>query len=217
MERLAHRVILANGWARAGLALASGAFGALAMPPFGFWPALAVSFTVAVWLIDGSAAGDRFRRLATLRRAAAAGWLWGFGYFVAGLWWLGAAFLVEADVFAWLLPFGVLGLPALLAFFPALGFALARAVWSPGAGRLFALALGLLAAEWLRGHVLTGFPWNTLGLALGQNLWLMQIASLLGLYGLTALAVLIGASPAAIGTGETTACLLYTSPSPRDS
>ena len=68
------------------------------------------------------------------------GWFWGFGYFVAGLWWLGAAFLVEADQFAWAMPFGVLGLPAVLAFFPALGFALARLFWPPDAWRILAFA-----------------------------------------------------------------------------
>jgi len=73
-------------------------------------------------------------------RAFAVGWWWGFGYFVAGLWWLGAAFLVDADEFAWALPLGVAGLPAVLAVFPGLGFLLARLIWTPGAGRLFALA-----------------------------------------------------------------------------
>ena len=97
----------------------------------------------------------------------------------------------------------MLGLPALLAFFPALGFALARVLWSDGAGRLFALAFGLSASEWLRGTLFTGFPWNTLGMALGQNLYLMQGASLVGLYGLTVLAALIAAAPAVIATGQT--------------
>ncbi|HJW77893.1 MAG TPA: apolipoprotein N-acyltransferase, partial [Beijerinckiaceae bacterium] len=123
-------------------------------------------------------------------------------YFVAGLWWLGAAFLVEADQFAWALPFGVLGLPAVLAGFSALGFALSRALWSPGAGRLFAFAFGLTVAEWLRGTAFTGFPWNTIGMAFGQNLWLMQAASAVGLYGLTILAILICAAPATLGTGD---------------
>lgn len=201
MSALAHRVILAGGWRRLAVAALAGAVGALAMPPFGVLPALAMSLTIAVWLIDGCARGGRMATAATLLSAAFAGWAWGFGYFVAGLWWLGAAFLVEADQFAWALPFGVLGLPALLAFFPALGFALARALWSPGAWRLFALAFGLASAEWLRGHLFTGFPWNTFGMALGQNAWLMQGASVLGLYGLTVLAVLICAAPATLGTG----------------
>ena len=203
IRRLAYGVMLAQGWVRAGIALASGAAGALAMPPFGVWPALALSLVAAVWLIDGAAGGAG--RWPALRRAALDGWLWGLGYFVAGLWWIGAAFLVEADVFAWLLPFGVLGLPAVLAVFPAFGFALARLIWSPGAGRILALAFGLGLSEWLRGWAFTGFPWNTLGMAFGQQLWLMQAASAVGLYGLTILAVAALASPATLATGETNA------------
>ena len=117
MRALAQRVILSWGWRRYLIAIAAGAAGALAMPPLGLLPALAVSLTGAVWLIDGAASASG-RLLGTLRSTALVGWCWGFGYFVAGLWWLGAAFLVEADQFAWALPFGVLGLPALLAFFP---------------------------------------------------------------------------------------------------
>jgi apolipoprotein N-acyltransferase len=201
VNRLSSPVVLAWGWRRWLVAGAAGAVGALAMPPFGFLPALVLSLVPAVWLIDG-AAGEGASRLAPLRSAAIAGWWWGFGYLVAGLWWLGAAFLVEADQFAWAMPLGVLGLPALLAFFYAFGFALARALWSPGPARLLAFAVGLFAAEWLRGHLFTGFPWNTLGMALGQNLWLMQAASLIGLYGLTLLAILIGAAPATLATTE---------------
>lgn len=201
MTKLAHRVILAWGWRRWLLAFAAGALGALAMPPFGIVPALALSLVVAVWLIDGAATRTRF---GTLASAAAAGWFWGFGYFVAGLWWLGSAFLVEADQFAWALPLGVLGLPALLAFFCAFGFALSRLLWSPSSWRILALGFGLGLSEWLRGHLFTGFPWNTLGMAFGQNLLTMQGAAIAGLYGLTLLAILVLAAPATIGTGRTT-------------
>src|SRR4051794_5452638 len=186
------------------MAWLAGAAGALAMPPYGLLPALAPSLTVAVWLIDGCATDGRFGPVATLWAAARAGWAWGFGYFVAGLWWLGAAFLVEAGRFAWASPLGVLGVPAVLALFPAAGFALARVLWSPGAGRVFALAFGLGLAEWLRGHLFGGFPWNALGMALAQNDWLTQGASLVGLYGLSVIAVLIGAAPATLATGATT-------------
>ncbi|MCG7392782.1 apolipoprotein N-acyltransferase [Microvirga sp. ACRRW] len=202
MIALADRVILARGWRRWTLSFAAGALGALAMPPFGFLPALALSLVLAVWLIDGTAKSGIPLR-SSLKSAAMIGWFWGFGYFVAGLWWLGAAFLVEADQFAWALPFGVLGLPALLAFFTAFGFALARLLWLPDASRILALAFGLTISEWLRGHLFTGFPWNNPGMALGQNIWLMQSASLIGLYGLCFLAIAICASPALIVTGRT--------------
>ena len=89
------------------------------------WPVLFLTFPVAVWLIDGASAG----RLGGVIGAAIAGWCFGLGYFLAGLYWIGHAFLVDAKTFAWLLPFAVLGLPAVLAFYMAFGVrACARAV-----------------------------------------------------------------------------------------
>jgi len=199
---LAHSVILAWGWRRRGIAFVGGAAGALALPPVDFPLALIAPMTLAVWLIDGAVdraeSGGQF--WASLRAAFGAGWWWGFGYFVAGLWWLGSAFLVDADKFAWALPFGVLGLPAGLALFPAFGFALARLIWRPDATRVLALAVALGFSEWLRCVALTGFPWNEFGMALGANLELAQIASIVGLHGLTLLAVAIFAAPATLWT-----------------
>jgi apolipoprotein N-acyltransferase len=192
---IAKRVIIADSWPRRLIALCGGAFGALALAPIGFFPAFLVPMVLAVWLIDGSGATSLG---ASLWRAAGAGWWMGFGYFVAGLWWLGAAFLAEADRFAWALPLGVLGLPAGLALFTACGFAFARLIWSTGARRIFALTAALSLTEWLRGHVLTGFPWNDFGMVLGGNLVLAQASSLVGLYGLTMASVFIFASPAVL-------------------
>lgn len=196
---LADGVILAWGWRRRAIAFLAGASGALALPPVDLWPLIVLPMTVAVWLIDGSVGGTVSGRL---RAAAAAGWWWGFGFFLAGLWWLGAAFLVEADKFAWAMPLGVVALPALLAFFPALGFGCARLLWTTGGGRILVLAVMLSLSEWLRGHVLTGFPWNVYGMMLAGQTQIAQAASLIGLYGLTLLAVAIGAAPATLGTSE---------------
>ncbi|MDB5570860.1 MAG: acyltransferase [Hyphomicrobiales bacterium] len=180
----------------------AGAVGALAMPPLDLFPALIIPMTVSVWLIDGAQGGKRRSKAASLissgLEAARDGWWLGFGFFVASLWWLGAAFLVEADQFAWALPLGVLGLPAGLAFFISLGFFISRLLWSSGAARVLALAVGLGLSEWLRAVVLTGFPWNSLGMALGGNLVLGQSASLVGLHGLTILAIALAAAPATL-------------------
>ncbi|HVB89576.1 MAG TPA: apolipoprotein N-acyltransferase [Beijerinckiaceae bacterium] len=200
MVPLVRRVILSYGWERRLIAFGAGALGVLALQPFGFIPAFVVPMTVAVWLLDGCS-GKRAeagpRALAgDLMQAAEAGWWLGFGYFVAGLWWLGAAFLVDAAAFAWAMPLAIVGLPAFLALFTAFGFAVARLLWSSGGARVLALAAGLGLSEWLRGHVLTGFPWNAFGMALGGTPLLAQSAALFGLYGLTAVAVALFASPA---------------------
>jgi apolipoprotein N-acyltransferase len=92
-------------------------------------------------------------------------------------------------------------LPAYLALFMAMGFALARLFWTRDSSRLIALAASLTMSEWLRGQALTGFPWNTLGYALSEPLALAQTASLIGLWGLTFLAVAIFASPAVLIDG----------------
>src|SRR6476646_5677046 len=191
-------IILSWGWRRATIALLAGALSSLAMAPFNAWPVLFLTFPVMVWLIDGAGGG----RLRGVPAAAMAGWWFGLGYFVPGLYWIGYAFLVDAPTFAWLMPFAVLGLPAYLALFPAFGFGLARLIWSKDGSRVIALAASLTASEWLRGHVLTGFPWNAFGYALTNPLALAQVASLIGLWGLTFLSVAIFASPAVLIDGN---------------
>lgn len=190
-------VVLSRGWRRRAIACLAGAVGALAAPPFDAFVAMAVPMTVAVWLIDGSyAAGEGLP--ARLKAAFGVGWWFGLGYFVLGLWWIGAACLVDGDQFLWALPLGVLALPAGLAVFPAFGFAVACLLWSSGPWRVFALAFGLGLSEWARGLVFTGFPWNDIGMALGSNLALAQIASVVGLHGLAFLAIAIFATPATL-------------------
>jgi apolipoprotein N-acyltransferase len=126
LRSIALSIILAWGWKRAGIALLAGAVSSLAMAPFNAWPVLFITFPVVVWLIDGAAAG----KMRGIPAAAMAGWWFGFGYFVPGLYWIGYAFLVDAQTFAWLLPAAICGLPAYLALFTAIGFALARLLWT---------------------------------------------------------------------------------------
>lgn len=194
LTRLAHTVVLAWGWRRILIAFLAGAASALALPPINAWPVPFITFPILVWLVDGAAAG----RLGGVPAAASVGWWFGFGYFLAGLYWVGHAFLVDAQTFGWLLPFAVIALPAGMAVYTALGLALARLIWTRGASRVLALAVALTLAEWLRGHLFSGFPWNTYGYALISPLWLAQSAALIGLWGLTFVAVAAFASPAVL-------------------
>jgi apolipoprotein N-acyltransferase len=201
LEKRAHDIILAWGWRRYVIALVAGAVSALALPPLGLFPLLWVTLPIAVYLIDGSAG---LSLLSAARSAAYAGWCFGFGFFLCGLWWIGQAFLFRQEEFLFFLPFAVLGLPALLAFFPAFGFAVARIFWPRGGLRIGVFAGMLALSEWLRGHMLTGFPWNCFGMALGQYLPLAQTASWCGLYGLTFLTLWIFASPATLFSPDKT-------------
>ena len=190
------------GWRRAATAFLAGAASVLAMAPFFLWGVLFLTIPVLVLLIDSAvesaAKGITATSRPAVRRAlyaSAVGWWFGFGYFLAGLFWIGEAFLVEAERFAWLMPFAVTLMPAGLALFYAAATAAAAYLWRPGLERVVALALALSAAEWLRGHILTGFPWNVLGYALTWPLPLMQSAGLIGIYGLTLAVIPITALP----------------------
>jgi apolipoprotein N-acyltransferase len=200
---LAHKVSGLSGWRRRLAAFAAGTASVLALAPFFIWPVLWITLPVLLWLLDGAFAHDsRAIGARWYRRPAVAGaeigWWFGFGYFLAGLFWVGEAFLVEAETFGFLAPVAVLLLPAGLAFFYAGAAALAGPFWRTGPWRVLALALALSAMEWLRGHVISGFPWNVLGYALTYPVSLMQSVAVFGIYGLTLIAVLIFILPAVL-------------------
>lgn len=187
-----------RGWRRHLYAILMGAIAAAALPPVDLTPLLVVSFTSLIWLSD-----------ATTRRGGAffLGWSFGFGFFVAGLYWIGAALLVDIASFWWLMPFAVLGIPAGLAIFTGLALLAAnearRAFALHGAARILALAAFWCIAEWLRGHILTGFPWNLVGYAWSGAFPgsdpMLQLTAVTGIYGLSLVTVTAAALPARLG------------------
>ncbi|WP_228870258.1 apolipoprotein N-acyltransferase [Roseibium aggregatum] len=205
MQWLSHRLsalpntfLLAWGWQRRLLCAACGALTAFALPPYEFTFVLLVTFPCLVWMLDGAVDPAPGKRVQRFRTGFVLGWLFGFGYFLSGLWWIGVAFLVEAERFAWLMPFAVLAMPVGLALFTGLGVGLAAIFWSDQFRRILVLAAGLTLTDWLRGHVLTGFPWNAFGYGVSGSLSVSQAASLVGLYGLTFFVVAVFSTPAVL-------------------
>jgi apolipoprotein N-acyltransferase len=186
-----------RGAGRAVAAIILGALSVLAFAPVHAWPVLFLTFGALVWLLDGCHA-EHTRLADRLKTAATIGFCFGFGYFLAGLYWVAEAFLVEPWRHGWLLPFVMTALPGGMALFFAAAAALAMLLWVPGPGRAFALAIAFFLAEFARGHVLTGFPWNLVGYSLLGSLPLMQLASLFGVYAMSLFAVLLFAAPATI-------------------
>lgn len=197
MERLAGRIILLWGGQRRLAAALAGAVASLGLAPVDFPAAGFVAFPVLVWLLDGGVATGRVRQLSS---AFGVGWWFGFGYFLAGLWWIGAAFLADNGSALWALPLAVLGLPALLAVFYGLATFAASLLWRDGAGRIAALAFGFGAAEWLRSIFSAGLAWNAIGYVAMPLPVFMQAAQLVGIFGISTLAVFVFSAPALIGT-----------------
>ena len=145
------------------LALA-GALSVLAMAPFHAWPILFLTLPVLFWSLEDAV--DRPASSGRIKSALWRGWAFGFGFHVAGLFWIGSAFLVQPERFALIMPFAIAGLAAGLALFHGVATgatAMAFQVVASPVRRIAVLAAALMASEWLRGNILTGFPWNTLG------------------------------------------------------
>lgn len=197
MTALAEFAMLSHGWRRALLLVLAGAVAALSAAPLFFLVALFLALPVLVWALDGA---ERRKGFAAklFGPAFRIGFFFALGYFAASLHWIGAAFLIDGGLLVYAAPFGVLGLAAILALFWGFGTALAHLFWSSGAGRIFGLATFLSLAEFARGHLFTGFPFNLLGYALTANVEMMQAASLVGVYGLTFAAIVLAATPALV-------------------
>ncbi len=165
------------------LALLAGAGAAFAHPPFGVLIGL-LGYPLLMILSERS---DR------PRGAFWMGWLAGFAYFFVGCWWVAEAFFVNPEQ-AWMAPFAASLLPAGLGLFWGGACALYRRFAPIGAVRVLLFAALFCAFEWLRGHVLTGFPWNPAGATWRAGGGMSQFAAVVGVYGLSL--VTVGATAA---------------------
>ena len=187
----------ARGAGRAILSLSAGLLGAVALPPLDLWPFLVPAFAMLVWLLDGALCGNGALRGRRMRAGAGVLFMFGLGWFGASVWWVGEAFLVDAERFLWLMVPAVVAMTLTLALFWALAGGIAGLLWPCGKGvRLLVLAAALALVEIMRGHFLGGFPWNLPAHALNGVPLLLQTGRLAGVYGLSFLAVAWSALPA---------------------
>ena len=148
-----------------------------------------LGYAAILWLLD------RVEAPRPLRSAFFRGWLAGAAYFTVSTWWIGEAFFVDAKDQAWMAPFAVAGMAGGLALFWGAAAALYRVLAPAGQLRLLVFAGAFAGAEWLRGHVLTGFPWDLPGETWRAGSDPSQMASVVGAYGLTWLTLAIAAAP----------------------
>ena len=184
-----------GGWRRGMVVFTLGLLSGLAMPPVGAWWILGFTFPLCFVLLHRP-------KPVTLRYTFWLGWVFGFGYFVAALHWIGFAFLVDADAYLWMMPFAVGALATGMALFWAGAVAASLNLARRGLPLFLAAPLCFAGFEWLRGHILTGFPWAVPGLAADGMGGVAQLASLVGMNGLTLIVVLWAMVPLGLMRGD---------------
>ncbi len=127
------------------------------------------------------------------------GWWWGWGFYISGLYWFCIALLTDAEHFAWLIPFALFGVTGVIAIYCGLACLVTSLLFPCGEGggegdltKIFVFSVVWMCIEYARGHLLTGFPWNLEGYSFGFSNASLQLASLVGVYGLTWFAVSAG-------------------------
>lgn len=178
-----------------------GLLSGLAMPPLGLWWILFLTFPIFITFLS-------LRESHKFRDDVFWGWLFGFGYLLCALHWIGFAFLVNAEDFLWMMPFAVGGLAAALALYWGLAVAIAQRCVGRGMPAFLVYPLCLGVAEWLRGHLFTGFPWAVPGLAADAMGGVEQLASIIGMNGLTVLILVWALTPCGLVSQEKRARVL---------
>lgn len=175
------------------MAFGLGLAAALGLPPFGLWP-LTVLALAGLYLLV-------VERETSPGGAALAFWVFGLGYHALGMSWIAEPFFIDPATI-WLFPFALVLMPAGLAlFFGAAGF-LARLIAPGRSGLALTLTALLFLAEFARGFVFTGLPWNLPGSILIDTA-LAGWASVIGVYGLTLAVIGAGFGLGALAHAQT--------------
>lgn len=170
-----------TGLQRIGILLLSGALTGFSFAPFYLFPILGISYPLLLLVLFKS---NR------LSEALSFGWWFGFGQFFTGLIWLASAFEVDDRYSVWVGYLAVAGLSVMLAMFSGL---VTGVLWWLHRGKdtkKYALSITLsfvvfwTLAEWARGNIFTGFPWNLSGYTWGFSDVMLQTTAIWGIYGL---------------------------------
>jgi apolipoprotein N-acyltransferase len=128
-------------------------------------------------------------------RALTLSLLTGIVFFIGTVYWTGSVIITFGDVPVILAAVGVVMMSAYLALYHVVGLLVtSRVIARLGSRGLFFAPIGWVGGEFLRGFMLGGFPWVPLGNSQVSVLPVAQLASVLGVYGLSALVAYVNAT-----------------------
>jgi apolipoprotein N-acyltransferase len=124
------------------------------------------------------------------------GWCFGFGYFLFSLYWISISLTFDQS-FKFLIPVAIIILPAFLAIFYGLITLLFSIFYSKNVVSsffIFSILFGTI--EFVRGSILTGFPWNLISFSFSNNIYFIQILSIIGTYSFNLICISLFTVPA---------------------
>ena len=168
-----------------------GAITSLSLPPFNFLIINFFTFSSFFMFLVKKINHHRNRNFFFIY-----GWSFGFGYFVTNLYWISISLTFDQN-FKSLIPLTILLIPGFLAIFYGLTsylFLILKPKKIVSSFLTFSLIFGIL--EFIRGSILTGFPWNLIVYSFSNQLELISITSMIGTYGFNLICISLFTSPA---------------------
>ena len=124
------------------------------------------------------------------------GWYFGFGYFLFSLYWIVISLTFDQS-FKFLIPVAIVLLPAFLGIFYGLITYLFSVFYSKNLASsffIFSILFGII--EFIRGSILTGFPWNLISFSFSNSIYFIQILSIIGTYSFNLICISLFTVPA---------------------
>ena len=131
---------------------------------------------------------SKYRKKKSNRYFFYLGCAFGFGYFLFGNYWIVIS-LTHDEMFKGLIPFTLLIVPLFLSLFFGLAIAIAGIFVEKSISFILFFSLTFSIFEFLRGSLLTGFPWNLISYTWSWSIESIQILSLIGAYGLSLISI----------------------------
>jgi len=167
-----------------------GALTILGFSPYNFTFINFFSFSILLFLIliIKKRTQSKYRKKHSKRYFFYLGCAFGFGFFLLGNYWISIS-LTHDEIFRGLIPFALILIPLFLSLF----FGLAILIAGPFVERkfFFILLYSLIFSvfEFLRGNLLTGFPWNLISYTWSWSIESIQILSIIGTYALSLISI----------------------------
>ncbi|MDC3024750.1 apolipoprotein N-acyltransferase [Candidatus Pelagibacter sp.] len=166
-----------------------GALTSLSLPPYNLF--FVNFFTLSLFLIF-----ILKKKLSNNKKPFFYGWLFGFGYFLISLHWISISLTFDNN-YKYLIPLSLILIPSFLAiFYGFVTYFLFLANFKNVLTNLFLFSILTGILEFIRGTILTGFPWNLISYSLSNNLEIIQITSVIGIYAFNTLCISFFSIPA---------------------
>ena len=167
-----------------------GYFSSLSLPPFNYIFINFFTFSFFYILLIKISKASKNKKLFFLY-----GWLFGLGYFTSNLYWISISLTFD-ESFKFLIPLTVVLVPSFLALFYGLAsflFIILKPKRNLSSFLLFSVVFGLI--EFIRGTILTGFPWNLIAYSFSNHIEILHITTIIGTYGFNIFCISLFASP----------------------